>query len=260
MSSGRVLAFPAEPVGSVYLLAEGTKPEQLPAQGDIDVPEGSTAFLLLDESAAPCLPYLDGLDSDVVVGVQAKQVDPVGVALLARQAGVKQLSLGGVLDDTTLGLLDGLSSLEQLDVTLDGAAGPGLASLAQGPLRGLRLHGDPGEALDALARSATLTNLHFHAHALSLPQVRSLATSTHLDNLDVEVTELLGDADPDVVAALVAVASGLTSLSITTEDQGSGVTTALQLAVVRSCPGLRFNGAAYTAAAVARLERKLVAS
>jgi hypothetical protein len=250
----RVLSFSDEAVGQVYVVVEGTQPSPLTAQGEVDVPPGAKAYLLLDESADPALPFLEGLDGDVVVMLQAKAVDAEGVARLATQTAVQQLSLGSPLTDETLVALGGCAA-QQLDVTLDGPAGDGVAGLSG--VAGLRLHGDPGSVLGTLARSTTLTYLHFHADSLGLAQLRDLATATHLETLDVEVESMVDGSEADVVDALVAVASGLKSLSIQDADGASAIPSAVQVAILRSCEGLSLNGATYTPAAVARLERKL---
>jgi len=248
----RALSFPGDAVGQVYVMVEGTQPEQQAAQGTIDVPEGAKAYLLLDESADPALPFLEGVESDVVAVLQAKAVDAAGVARLAKQTAVQQASVGKA-DDAALAALAG-GSLQMLEATLVGEAGAGVAALTG--LTKLHLHGDPGEELGALARSSSLTELHFHAASLGLDHLRSLATSTHLESLDVEVESVLDDGDADVVDALVAVASGLKSLRITLADGATGLSSATMTAVLRSCADLALNGTTYTAAAVERMARK----
>lgn len=253
----RRLRFPEEAVGQVQLVADGAQPELLPAQGPIDVAADRRAVVALQASARADLSFLDGIDDDLLVGLEAKSVDADGLHRLARQTAVKTLRLGTV-DDAALAGLVGLGALEQFEVTLSEPGDSGLASLAGCPLRVLWLHGDPGTALGNLARSATITRLHIHVERLDLEALRALATSTHLEHLDVEVGQVLDTDDLDVLDALAAVASGLSSLSVKRADGGSGLSALAQLATLRGFGELTLNGGTYTPAAVARLERKLV--
>lgn len=254
----RTLSFPVEPVGTVHVVADG-KGEQVPAQGPVEIPKGAQAFLVLDDAAPAELPFLVGVDTDVLSGARLAHVAPAAVALLARQVALQQLEVGEI-DDAAVGALAELPALHVLDLTLAGEAGPGIEALAGSGLAVLQLHGDPGATVTSLARSTSLTELHFHAPSLGVELLRTLATSTHLEHLEIEVEHVLGDEDVDVLSVLVAVASGLKSLAVTTADGASGLTRGAQVALLRACEGLSLNGVDYTQAAVARMERRLLSA
>ena len=251
----RTLAFPAHPVGTVYVAAEDSRYE-LPAQGVVEIPEGARTFLVLDDAASADLSFLEGFDQDVLSGANLAHVSSQGLALLALQTSVQQLAVGE-LDDAGIGRLAALRGLQVLDVTLVGESGPGLETLASSDLMSLQLHGEPGAALTPLGRSTTLRELHFHAPDLGAHQLRTLATSTPLEYLDIEVQQVLDLADQDAVSTLVAVASGLQALTVSRADGSSGLSPAVQMEVLRACEGLTLNGVDYTPAAMARMERKL---
>ncbi len=253
----RVLTFADEQVGTVHLMSEGQAPSTLPAQGSVEVPSGATAFLLLQESAPADLGFLNGADPDLLGGLRVTNLDHEGCLRLAEQSGLRQLAVAGPLADDQLKIL-ATHCPEQLDVTLSGPAGEGVAALAGA--KGLRLHGQPGAALGALTRSATLASLHFHSDSLTREQLCELAASTHLEHLDIEVDAVVEMGDPDVVSALVDVACGLASLTITLADGSTGISQAVQVAVLQRSPEVTLNGVTYTPAAAARLARKLASA
>lgn len=251
----RVLRFPDEPVGAVFLITEGVAPEEAPAQGEVVVPEGGKVFLFLDASAPGELPFLAGVADDVVLGAQLQVLDRVGLVRLLQQRAVTQLGIAAPLDDECVGLLAGLPELKQLEVALSGPGGPGVGAVTA-RVSALSLHGDPGTALAEVARSTTLTRLQLHLDALDTASLQALAAATHLDDLAIEVGQVFDGADPAAVEALAAVASGLSTLTVVTPDGESAVAPAVLTAVLSGSDGLTLNGTTYTTAALARLRRR----
>jgi hypothetical protein len=252
----RTLCFNApESEGEIYLMAEGQPPKQVDAQGDVLVPDGARAFVMLNDAADRDLAFLADADSDVVSGLHAEGISATGVQRLSRQSALAQLAVKGELPDDVVGVLGELRALTALDISLLGEVGPGFVSVSQMSLQSLRLHGDPGASVAAIASMSNLQRLHFHADALAVEHVEPLQKCGTLQHLDIEVTD--PSVGSDALGALADLAAILESVSVRTADGESALSVSSQVALLSRKPTLTLNGATYTPAALTRLQRKV---
>ena len=249
------ITFPSDvSVGEVFVVEGRSIAARLPAQGTVEVPAGERVNLQLREWA---LGDLSGLDVATPLRLAVASATTVALADLSRFTELETLTIGEPVTDAGLAAIATVLSLTTLQVSLAGPALAGVAALATLPLMTLELHGDPGDQLGALASIPSLDALHLHLPLLSVESLRPL--EHHLTTLTIEVAERT-DADEGLVEALVGLAAGLVRFSVDTPDGDPALPPAAQVALIRAYPDLNLNGITYTAAAAARLERKLNAN